>query len=84
MSGVRRLEEVEHVVDKFEETHGEGWSAWKVLKAEVESIGRSEEGEEEKDWRGNYTTATAKVHLVVKDKVVIGSGRFIVVRTCGR
>eukprot|EP00520_Triparma_pacifica_P011420 CAMPEP_0118658980 /NCGR_PEP_ID=MMETSP0785-20121206/14859_1 /TAXON_ID=91992 /ORGANISM="Bolidomonas pacifica, Strain CCMP 1866" /LENGTH=62 /DNA_ID=CAMNT_0006552037 /DNA_START=97 /DNA_END=285 /DNA_ORIENTATION=- len=41
-------EEVEHVVGNFESTYGVGWSAWKMLKAEVESIGRTDE-EEEKD-----------------------------------
>ena len=63
---------MELVVENFVEKYGEGRRAWKMLKEEVESIGRSEE-EEEKDGPGFYITATAKVHLVVKDEVVIGS-----------
>ena len=54
-----------------------------MLKAEVESIGRTSE-DEERDVVGNYTTVTAKVHLVVNEEVVIGDWAFLVVRTCGR
>ena len=47
MSDIVELEEVEQVVESFKATYGEGRSAWKMLKAEVESIGRS--GEEMKE-----------------------------------
>ena len=57
------------------EKYGKGSRAWKVLKEKVESIGRTEE-DMEKDECGCYTTATAKVHLVVKDEVVIRSDAF--------
>ena len=45
MSGVGGLEEIEHVVENFAEKYGKGMSAWEMLKAEVERIGRSDENE---------------------------------------
>uniref|UniRef100_A0A7S2QUR1 Uncharacterized protein n=1 Tax=Triparma pacifica TaxID=91992 RepID=A0A7S2QUR1_9STRA len=62
----------EKVVTNFTEVYDEHWDR---LMTEVESIGRTYEDMEE-DQFGNYTTATAKVHLVVKDEVVIGKGAF--------
>jgi len=72
MSDVVGLEDVKFVVENFAEEYDGNWGR---LKAEVESIGRTEE-EEEKDGYGYYITATAKVHLVVKDEVVIGEDAF--------
>eukprot|EP00520_Triparma_pacifica_P004109 CAMPEP_0118638272 /NCGR_PEP_ID=MMETSP0785-20121206/3588_1 /TAXON_ID=91992 /ORGANISM="Bolidomonas pacifica, Strain CCMP 1866" /LENGTH=278 /DNA_ID=CAMNT_0006529495 /DNA_START=245 /DNA_END=1082 /DNA_ORIENTATION=- len=59
------------VFENFGEKYG---GDWKRLKAEVESIGRSDE--DEKDEVGRYTTATAKVHLIVKAEVVIEEWAF--------
>ena len=62
MSDVVGLEEVKLVVENFVEEYDGDLSR---LKAKVESIGRSDE-DEEIDEDGDYTTATAKVYLVVK------------------
>ena len=60
------------MVKNFVKTWGGGWG---TLWEEVESTGRTDEDMEE-DKFGFYTTATAKVHLVVKNEVVIGDEAF--------
>jgi len=53
------VEEVNLVVENFEATYGVGLSAWKMLKSEVESIGRTD-GDYELDEDEEYIRATAK------------------------
>eukprot|EP00520_Triparma_pacifica_P004869 CAMPEP_0118643192 /NCGR_PEP_ID=MMETSP0785-20121206/6262_1 /TAXON_ID=91992 /ORGANISM="Bolidomonas pacifica, Strain CCMP 1866" /LENGTH=277 /DNA_ID=CAMNT_0006534843 /DNA_START=160 /DNA_END=989 /DNA_ORIENTATION=- len=58
------IEEVELVVENFVEEYG---GVWDMLKAKMESIGRTDEAP---------NVATAKVNLILKDAVVIGDSAF--------
>ena len=63
-SNVLRLEEVDRAFKIFvEEFDGE----WSRLRAQLECIGQTDEG---------AIVATSKVHVIVKDEVVIGRDAF--------
>ena len=76
MSDVIGLQEVKLVVEDFEEEYG---GDWETLKDKVEGIGKTDEKEAARELLryGYYTTATAKVHLVLKDEIVIGKKAFM-------